>query len=94
MYPIIEFDSDSKPVISPSHYCKSLDGAEHCVICFFKEVIEKVIRENDAVIKATLHSETGENHIYEIIYNNKKIAFFHPYAGAPLAGFMDEAIAH
>jgi len=61
MYPIIEFDSDSKPVISPSLYYKTLDRVEHCVICFFKEVIEKVIRENNAVIKATLRSEIGEN---------------------------------
>ncbi|NLL14546.1 MAG: nucleoside phosphorylase [Fibrobacter sp.] len=30
-----------------------------------------------------------------MIYNDKKISFFHPYAGAPLAAaMMDEVIAH
>ena len=95
MYPITEFDSDSQPIISPSLYYKKLDGAEHCVICFFKEVIQKIVRENGATISATLGSEIGENHIYEIIRKGRKVAFFHPYIGAPLAaGLMDEAIAH
>ena len=44
MYPIIEFDSDSKPVISPSFYYKALDEL-NTVLFAFKEVIEKVIRK-------------------------------------------------
>jgi uridine phosphorylase len=95
IFPILEFDPDSKEIISPSMYNERLENAEYCVICFFKEVIEKVAQEHHAKKKAILKSETGENPIYEIIYKDKHVAFYHSYVGAPLAaGFMEEAIAH
>ncbi len=95
MYPILEFDSDSKPIIEPSFHIKKLDGAEYCVMCFFKEVIEKVASEENTKIVATMRSEMGEHPIYEIKYKGKQVAFFHPCIGAPIAaGLMHEAIAY
>ena len=58
MYPELNL-SDSKPVIFfPT--IKPWIELKH-VLFALKEVIEKVIRENNAVIKATLRSEIGEN---------------------------------
>ena len=95
MYPILEFDIDSKPIIDPSNCFKQLDGVEFCVLCFFKEVIEKVVIEKKAKIVTTLRSEIGDHPIYEIEYKGKRVAFFHPCVGAPIAaGLMHEAIAH
>jgi uridine phosphorylase len=95
MYPILEYDGDSKPIISPSLFFKALKGAEYCVICFFKEVVDKIARKDGTRLVTTLKTEAGEHPVYELEQGSKKVAFFHPLAGAPLAaGLMDEVIAH
>jgi uridine phosphorylase len=95
MYPILEFDADSRPVISPSLYIQPLPGAKHCVMCFFREVIEKAAREKQARMRAVLKGEYGESPIYEIEHRGKPLAFFHSGVGAPVAaGLMEEAIAY
>src|SRR5258707_13644241 len=40
-YPILEYDPARMAMIEPSLVIKRRDGPEHCVVCFFKEVIEK-----------------------------------------------------
>lgn len=94
MYPILEFDDKSKTILDPTVFCKNIEGVEFCVMCFFREVIEKVVAEYHAIVKVNLHSEIGDHPIYEIDYQGKKVSFFHPGIGAPLAaGLMDESIA-
>ena len=39
-YPILEFDSTREALIEPSRLIKPRDVPEHCVICFFQEVID------------------------------------------------------
>jgi uridine phosphorylase len=93
-YPILEFDSTPEAFIEPSKIIRARDLPEHCVICFFREVIDKVIAENDAKVMVENHWEDGPHHIYEISYRNQRLAFFHPGVGAPLAaGLLEEAIA-
>lgn len=92
--PILEFDSEAQALIEPSAVYRKLDVPEHCVICFFKEVIEKVVREHDARIHATHRWEDGLHHLYEIQYQGQRLAFIHPGVGAPLAaGILEDAIA-
>jgi uridine phosphorylase len=93
-YPILEFDSTPEAFIEPSKIIRARDLPEHCVICFFREVIDKVIAENNAKVMVENHWEDGPHHIYEISYRNQRLAFFHPGVGAPLAaGLLEEAIA-
>ena len=67
---------------------------EHCVICFFQEVIDHIVEEQQATIAVNLQSEVGAHPIYEITHNSQRLAFFHPGVGAPLAaGLLEEAIA-
>ena len=67
---------------------------EHCVICFFREVIDKVIAEHGARIVAETYWEDGPHNVYEILYQNQALAFFHPGVGAPLViGLLEEVIA-
>ena len=93
-YPILEFDSTPEAFIEPSKIIRARDLPEHCVICFFREVIDKVIAEYDAKVMVENRWEDGPHQIYEISYHNHRLAFFHPGVGAPMAaGLLEEAIA-
>src|SRR5678815_4900937 len=93
-YPILEFDPAPEAFIEPSKIIRARDLPEHCVICFFGEVIEKVIAEHDAKVVVENRWEDGPHCIYEISYHNQRLAFFHPGVGAPIAaGLLEEAIA-
>lgn len=93
-YPILEFDSTPEAFIEPSKIIRARDLPEHCVICFFNEVIDQVIAEYDAKIVVENRWEDGPHCIYEIAYQNRRLAFFHPGVGAPIAaGLLEEAIA-
>ena len=93
-YPILEFDSTPEAFIEPSKIIRARDLPEHCVITFFREVIDKVIAEHGARAVVENHWEDGPHHIYEISYQSQRLAFFHPGVGAPVAaGLLEEAIA-
>lgn len=93
-YPILEFDPARAALIEPSRVIKPRDMPEHCVICFFQEVIEHIVEEQQATIAVNLQSEVGLHPIYEIAHHSRRLAFFHPGVGAPLAaGLLEEAIA-
>lgn len=93
-YPILEFDATPEAFIEPSRIIRARDLPEHCVICFFKEVIDKVVDEYGARIAVENKWEDGPHCIYEISYGGRRLAFFHPGVGAPIAaGLLEEAIA-
>jgi uridine phosphorylase len=93
-YPILEHDPSRKALTEPSKLIRPRDVPEHAVICFFKEVIEKVVVECNAKIVVENNWEDGPHPIYEISHHNQRLAFFHPGVGAPLAaGLLEEAIA-
>jgi uridine phosphorylase len=47
-YPILEFDSSPRAVIEPAEHIERLDVPEHCVPCFFLDVIEGLVRNGRA----------------------------------------------
>ncbi len=92
LYPILEFDPTREAVIEPSKTIKQIDVPEHCIICFFREVIKEL--SGNAKKLFTLYSEAGKNPVYEIEVEGKRLALFHPGVGAPLAaGFFEETVA-
>ena len=94
-YPILEYDNDSKAIISPSLSHRPLPGAKRCVMCFFREVIGRVAKDYRARVKTVLKTEFVDHTVYEMEYRGEPLAFFHPGIGAPLAAaLMDEMIAH
>jgi uridine phosphorylase len=94
MYPILEFDPERRSFIEPSDIADPLDVSEHCIICFFREVIEKVASEFNARVLIQNRWEDGPHPLYEIEHSGERIAFFHPGVGAPLAsGLLEEVIA-
>ena len=93
-FPILEFDETPEAFIEPSKIIRARDLPEHCVICFFREVIDKVAKEHHASVAVKNHWEDGPHDIYEISYRSQRLAFFHPGVGAPIAaGLLEEAIA-
>jgi uridine phosphorylase len=93
-YPILEFDPAREALIEPARLIEPRDAPEHCVICFFREVIEQVAAEHQAKIVVDNRWEDGPHPIYEIAHNDRRLAFFHPGVGGALAaGLLEEAIA-
>ena len=82
-YPIFEYDATRIALIEPSQVVKPRDMPEHCVICFFRDVIDKVIAEHNATILVEDCWEDGSHPVWEISYQNQRLAFFHLGIGAP-----------
>lgn len=94
MYPILEFDPSPTALIEPTQLKTAQDVPEHCVICFFQEVIERIVHEQSARVAAQNRWEDGPHPLYEIAYGGQRLAFFHPGVGAPIAaGLLEEVIA-
>jgi uridine phosphorylase len=93
-YPIIEFDPSPEAIIEPSRMIAAIDAPEHCVLCFFQEVIEKLRNEGKAKEIARLNCESAVNPVYEILVAEQRLALCHPGVGAPsAAAFLEEMIA-
>jgi uridine phosphorylase len=93
-FPILEYDGAREAILEPAKVIESIDVPEHCVICFFAEVIESLVDSHDAKILAHSISQIGKHPLYEIDYEGHRLAFFHPGIGAPLAiGLLEETIA-
>lgn len=93
-YPILEYDPSRQAHIEPDKLFKAQDVPEHCVICFFREVLDKVIAEHHARMLVANRWEDGPHPLYEIAHRGQRLAFFHPGVGAPMAaGLLEEVIA-
>ena len=94
-YPILEFDPAREALVEPSSLIEPRDVPEHCVVCFFQEVIAKIAAERQAAVVVDNRWEDGPHPIYEIAYHERRLAFFHPGVGGALAaGLLEEAIAY
>jgi uridine phosphorylase len=93
--PILDFDPEPIAMIEPARIIQPRDVPEHCVICFFHEVIDQVVREHSARVAAKNRWEDGTHPLFEIEHYGRRLAFFHPGIGAPLgAGLLEEVIAY
>lgn len=92
-YPILEHDPTPEAFIEPSRVIRPRDMPEHCVICFFQDVLEQVIVEHNAVRLVENRWEDGPHPIYEIQHRDRRLAFYHPGIGSPMAAAtLEEAI--
>jgi len=93
-YPILEFDSTQEAFIEPSKVIKPRDFPKNCVVCFFQEVIDKVIEEHHAKVLVENRWEDGPHPVYEIEFKGERLAFYHPGIGSALAAsILEEVIA-
>ena len=93
-FPILEYDPSERALIEPGDVVQPQDVPEHCVITFFREVIEKTVLEQNAKIAAQNRWEDGPHPVYETQTGGKRVAFVHPGVGGPVAaGILEEVIA-
>jgi uridine phosphorylase len=93
-YPLLEYDPSLPAIIEPEQVVKRLDVPEHCVICFFGDVLARFLSRGQ--LKAIVHDhwEDGDHPLYEMSNNGKRLAVFQPGVGAPMAaGLFEEVIA-
>lgn len=93
-YPILEFDPARRALIEPAQLIGPVDAPEHCVICFFQEVIAGL---NHRGTLTTIFEDRWEDSVhpfYELEVDGQRLALFHPGVGAPMAaGMLEGAIA-
>lgn len=84
--PLLEFDAGRPAIIEPSEVFKPIEIAEHCVLCFFPEVIRELVREGAKARHVhTGESEAGDYPVYELDYGSRRLAVVSPGVGAPAA---------
>jgi len=92
--PILEFDSSPEAILQPERIIQPVDIAEHCVLCFFQDVITTLRADGRLRHIYTLYSEIGPNPVYEMEIDGRRLAIMHPGLGSAMAaGFMEEIIA-
>jgi hypothetical protein len=92
-YPILEFDPAPEGIIEPRKLIEPIDAPEHCVVCFFQEVIAGLAAQGRLILISTRKSEIGAHPVYQMEVDGRRLALFHPGVGAPLAaGLLDEVI--
>lgn len=91
-YPILEFDPASEAFIEPSQVNMPRDVPKYCVLCFFSDVIEKVVAEQKARVLVENRWEDGPHPLYEIEHHNQRLAFLHPGIGGPLSSSLLEEV--
>lgn len=90
-YPILEYDPDPVGIIDPTMVPRR-DVPECAVLCFFNEVVTKLSADARECFK--MRAEHGTHVAYELEHEGKRLAFFQPGVGAPLAAaFLEQAIA-
>jgi uridine phosphorylase len=90
--PILEYDPARTAVIEPHRVHKPQQIPEHCVLCFFQDVIDDICKS--ATVVYTSRSEEGAQPVYELQFGEHRIAVVHPRVGAPMgAAVLEKLIA-
>ncbi|MDD5722862.1 MAG: nucleoside phosphorylase [Syntrophales bacterium] len=93
--PLTEFDSNSSASINAAEHKRPIGGADCCVISFFPEVVEKVVREKNGKKIGGFARDVGDFPLYSIAYKGKDVGIYCSGVGAPLAIlFFEQAIAY
>lgn len=93
-YPILEFDPTPSAIIEPTQLIAPADAPEHCVICFFQEVINKLNQERGLKTLFEDRWEDTVHRFYELEVDGRLLVLLHPGVGGPVAaGMLEGAIA-
>jgi uridine phosphorylase len=94
-YPILEFDCCREAIMEPSLVRCGIDMPEKAVVCFFHDVVDRLVEAGEAKVLFHARSEMGRHPVYEIEKAGQRMALFQPGIGAPFAAaFLEEVIAH
>jgi uridine phosphorylase len=89
----LEFDPATEAIIEPGKTIERIaDFPEHCVICFFYDVIAHFVEQGLAKKIRSLSSEMGRHPVYRLSLDGHTVTLIHPGVGAPLAAGMLEGV--
>src|SRR5439155_16568289 len=71
---------------------RAIDVAEHCVITFFQDVIDRLAAESRLRLVKSIPSEIGRHALYEVTVDGRRLAVVHPGVGGPLAAALFESV--
>lgn len=92
--PELGFDPERESIIEPAKTIQHRDVPEHCVLCFFREVIEQAAGQLAAEPLPPFKTEMAETPVYRASYGDKTIGIALAAVGAPLAaGQLEELVA-
>jgi uridine phosphorylase len=91
-YPILEFDPSPTAIIEASCHIEAADVPEHCVPCFFQDVIRKLVDDGRAKEIACMGSEMGRHPLYEVVADVGTFAVYQPGVSAAFAAAMLEEV--
>ncbi len=93
--PILEFDTDPKAVLMPTHEHLNLQLPTKAVFAFLGEHIDEYARTHNAAIVGTFQSTTKDYPIYVVDHRGEKICLCQaPVGAAPATQFMDWLIGY
>ncbi len=83
---LFEFDDTKDAVINPNNFVKKVENMpEVAIACFSKTLFEKIVEGAKCTAIAKVGNTNGDRTIYEVEYNDKKLALFNICVGAPAA---------
>ncbi len=91
-YPILEFDATREAIIDPAKAIKDRDVPEHCVLCFFGDVIAGLRLNAQVKPLVPVRTEMGEHPVYALPIEGRCVSVCHIGVTAPLAGVMLEEL--
>ncbi len=92
--PILEYDPAPTAIIEPRGPALSEPTPERAVLCFFQDVLKRLLEAGLLVPIGNLGSEMGLNPIYRLEHAGQRLLVVHPGVGAAMAAaFLDELIA-
>lgn len=89
-FPILEFDPSAQAVITPGHMVKKTEVPETCVLCFFRDVMNKIRQKPFMRHIKNLQSEIGPHPVMVAEYEGQEVTIFHPGVGAALSAALFE----
>ena len=94
-FPILEFDPTKRAVVEPSEQIRPSGVPEHCVPCFFGDVISELVASGRAREAVCMRSEMGRHPLYVVEVKGREVAVYQPGVTAAFAAAMlEEVIAH
>ena len=81
-FPILEFDPDRRAKLTPERPAAPL-LPQRCVITFFREALEELVREQQLEPIAHLHSEIVDLPIYRLERGGEPVCVALPFATSP-----------
>ncbi len=89
-HPILEYDPAKRAVIEPSEVFEPIEISQHCVPCFFKDIVDEVAATHKAQVVFEDKGVYGSTQYYQFEHDGQPVVFFQPLVGAPVAAALLE----